>query len=218
LNKFRILLAALALTIGCYTLASAVAETGSLDRPIFPLDPAAIGAPSSTVPGWLQALTPFRSDLEANYALVAALQVIQSAGSTSPRASIETLRAQERGRRVLSIAPDNPELWLALALLQARRDPHDPLLSDALKMTYFTAPNDAGLMPVRLHAATAFDALDDPDVRDLVRGDVRLMLTRMPALRTAVISAYRRASKLGKAFLEEAVQSIDPTFLMELQG
>jgi hypothetical protein len=71
---------------------------------------------------------------------------------------------------------------------------------------------------VRLHAATAFDALDDPDVRDLVRGDVRLMLTRMPALRTAVISAYRRASKLGKAFLEEAVQSIDPTFLMELQG
>jgi hypothetical protein len=218
LNIFRILLAALALTTGCYTLASAVAETGSLDQPTFPLDPVAISAPSSRVPGWLEALMPFRSDLEANYALVATLQVIQSAGKTTPRASVEILRAQERGRRVLSIAPDNPELWLALALLQAQRDPRDPLLSDALKMTYFTAPNDARLMPVRLHIATAFDALDDPDVRELVRGDVRLMLTRMPALRTSVISAYRRASNLGKTFLEEAVQSIDPTFLLKLRS
>lgn len=218
MNKFRILLAALALIIGCYTLASAVAETGSLDQPAFPLDPVAISAPASGVPGWLEALTPFRSDLEANFALAATLQAIQSAGKNIPRASIDVARAQERSRRQLSIAPDNPELWLALALLQAQRDPHDPLLSDALKMTYFTAPNDARLMPVRLDTATRFDALDDPDVRELVRGDVRLMLTRMPALRTAVISAYRRASNLGKTFLEEAVQSIDPAFISKLRG
>jgi hypothetical protein len=216
LNKFRILLAALALIVGCYTLASAIAETGSLDQPTFPLDPVAISAPSSEVPGWLAALAPFRSDLEANFALVATLQMIQSTGKT--RSSDEIARALERGQRALSIAPDNPELWLALALLQAQRDPRDPLLSGAMKMTYFTAPNDARLMPVRLDTATRFDALDDPDVRELVRGDVRLMLTRMPALRTAVISAYRRASKLGKAFLEEAVQSIDPAFLSKLRG
>jgi hypothetical protein len=109
-------------------------------------------------------------------------------------------------------------LWLALALLQARSDPRDPTLVEALKMTYFTAPNDARLMPVRLDTATSFDALADPDVKELVRGDIRLMVTRQPELRAAVVSAYRRASKLGKAFLEEAVQSIDPSFLATLRG
>ena len=214
MSKFRILLVALALALGSYTLASAVAEMGSSDQPTFPLDPAAISAPSSRVPNWLKVLAPFRSDLEASNALAAALQAIQSGKKNAPEASIEVLRAQERVRQVLSIAPYNPELWLALALLQAQRDPRDPLLSEALKMTYFTAPNDAQLMPVRLDTATSFDALADPDVRDLVRGDVRLMLTRTPELRTAVVSAYRRASNLGRTFLEEAVQSIDPSFAL----
>jgi hypothetical protein len=214
LSKFRILLVALALVLGSYTLASAVAEMGSSDQPTFPLDPAAISAPSSRVPDWLAVLAPFRSDLEASYALAAALQAIQSGKKNAPGASIEVLRAQERVRQLLTIAPYNPELWLALALLQAQRDPRDPLLSEALKMTYFTAPNDTQLMPVRLDTATSFDALADPDVRDLVRGDVRLMLTRTPELGTAVVSAYRRASNLGRIFLQEAVQSINPSFAL----
>jgi len=58
----------------------------------------------------------------------------------------------------------------------------------------------------------------DPDVKELVRGDVRLMVIRQPELKAAVVSAYRRASKLGKAFLEESVQSIDPSFLATLRG
>jgi hypothetical protein len=209
---FRIMLVALALVLGSYTLASAVAEMGSSDQPTFPLDPASISSPPSRVPGWLEVRAPFRSDLEASHALAAALQAIQTGKKNTPGASIEVLRAQERVRQVLSIAPYNPELWLALALLQAQRDPRDPVLSEALKMTYFTAPNDAQLMPVRLDTATSFDALADPDTRELARGDVRLMLARAPELRTAVVSAYRRASNLGRAFLEEAVQSIDPSF------
>ena len=50
------------------------------------------------------------------------------------------------------------------------------MLIEALKMAYFTAPNDARLMAVRLDLATSFDALADPDVRELARGDVRLIL------------------------------------------
>jgi hypothetical protein len=220
LSRFRIVLMALALIIGSYAVVSAVAETTALDRPAFPSDPAKISSPwTGEVPGWLETLSPFRSDLESNHALIAALQAIQSGREKPATAkSAEHARTLARVRQTLSIAPYNPELWLALALLQAQRDPRDPALVEALKMAYFTAPNDARLMPVRLDIATLFDALTDPDVKELVRGDVRLMVTRKPELKPAVVSAYRRASSLGKTFLEEAVQSIDPSFLPTLRG
>ena len=220
MSKFRIVLLALSVILGSYALASTIAETGALDRPVFPSDPAKIASSSAgEVRGWLQAVSPFRSDLETNHALIAALRAIQSAKSgpgTAASAAITDARA--RVRQALSIAPYNAELWLVLALLQARSDPRDPTLSEALKMAYFTAPNDARLMPVRLDTATLFDALADPDVKELARGDVRLMVTRQPQLKTAVISAYRRGSSLGRSFLEEAVQSIDPAFLPTLRG
>ena len=63
-------------------------------------------------------------------------------------------------------------------------------------------------MPLRLDTATLSNALADADVKELARGDVRLMITRQPGLRNAVVAAYRRASGLGKSFLEEAVHHL----------
>ena len=220
MSVLRIVLVGLALITGLYALASALAEVTSLDRVAFPSDPAKINSSwTGAVPRWLEAASPFRSDLEGNHALIAALQVVQAGKRTAVAgAAAENARARARIKQSLSIAPYNPELWLALALLQAQNDPRDPTLVEALKMAYFAAPNDARLMPVRLDTATSFDALADSDLKELVRGDVRLMVTRKPELKAAVASAYRRASKLGKTFLEESVQSIDPSFLAILRG
>ena len=220
LSTFRVALVALALIIGFHAFASTLADIGSLDPPAFPSDPAKISSPSAgAVSGWLEVLSPFRSDLEAKHAFVAALQALQS-GKAKPVTgeAANNVRAQAKVKQALSIAPQNSELWLALALLRAQRDPHDPALIEALKMAYFTAPTDAQLMPVRLDTATTYEALADPDVKELARGDVRLMLKRQPELKAAVVAAYRRASNLGKVFLEQAVQSIDPSFLPSLRG
>jgi hypothetical protein len=220
LSPFRVVLVTLALVVGLYACASGLAELGSLDRPVFPMDPRKFNALSlGEPPGWLQAVSPFRSDLEANLALITAIRALQSGREKAAAAnSGENTLPLTRVRQSLSIAPCAPELWLALALLQAQRDPHDPVVTEALKMSYFTAPNDARLMPVRLDMATVSDALADPDVKELVRGDVRLMVTRQPDMRAAVVLAYRRGSRLGKAFLEESIQSIDPSFLSTLRG
>lgn len=219
-NTFRIVLVTLALTIGSYALASSLAGWTSPDRAAFPSDPSKIASQmAGDPPEWLQFVSPFRSDLESNSALVTAFQAIQP---DKDRQTAETFSrndaAQDRVKKSLSIAPYDPELWLALALLQAQRNPRSKSLVEALKMSYFVAPNEMKLMPVRLDAVTRFDALSDPDLKELARGDVRLMVTRQPELRTAVVSAYRRASGLGKAFLEDAVQSIDPSFLATLRG
>ncbi|WP_143273822.1 hypothetical protein [Bradyrhizobium canariense] len=219
-SRFRILLMALALTVGSYAIVSAVAEVTALGRTTFPIDAAEFGARwAGDAPSLLGTRSPFGSELESNHALIAALQTIESGRHwpTILRSTAHT-DALSRVRRTLSISPYNPELWLALALLQVQRDPHDPIVVEALKMAYFVAPNDARLMPARIDMATRFDALALPDVKDLVRSDVRLILIRRPGSRSALVSAYRRASKLGKTFLEDAVKSIDSSFLATLRG
>lgn len=201
-------------------MVSALAETTALERAAFPSDAAKISSPwAGDVPSRLAALSPFGSELESNHALIAALQAIES-GRKRPATvqSAQHTDALARVRQTLSASPYDPELWLALALLQAQRDPHDPVVFEALKMGYFTALNDARLMPVRLDIAGRFDALADPDIKDLVRSDVRLIMTRRPELKPAIVSAYRRASDLGKAFLQDVVQSIDPAFAPALRG
>ncbi|WGD50681.1 hypothetical protein QA641_34610 [Bradyrhizobium sp. CB1650] len=220
MSRFRILLMALALTIGSYAIASALAELTALQRSTFPADATKISLRwTGDVPSPLTALSPFGPELESNHALIAALQAI-ALGQQTPATVRSTTHAAALGRvrQTLSISPYNPELWLALALLQAQRDPYDPVVVEALKMAYFVAPNDARLMPVRIDLAGRFDALAIPDVKDVVRNDLRLIMTRRPELKSAIVSAYRRASVLGKTFLEYAVQSIDPSFLATLRG
>lgn len=212
----RICLMILGLALGCYGFASAAAELIAVPRPAFPADPTRM-ALSDDAPGWREAVPLFRSDLESNHALVAALQTIQR-GKPGGGASPDNMRARSRVKQALSMAPYDAELWLALALLESQHDPSGPAMLEALKMTYFTAPNDTRLMPVRLDTATRFDALFDPDLAELARGDVRLMLTRHADLKTAVVQAYRRASKQGKGFLEQAVKAIDPSFVATLRG
>jgi hypothetical protein len=219
-GRFGIFLTASALAIGLCAIASATAEMTALDRTAFPTDAAKIRSPwAGDVPSRLATLSPFKSELESNHALIAALQAIELGRQKSATVrSAEHADALSRVRQTLSISPYNPELWLALALLQAQRDPHDPVVVEALKMSYFIAPNDARLMPVRLDLAGRFDALAIPDVKDLVRNDVWLIMTRHPELKPAISSAYRRASDLGKSFFQDAVQSIDPSFVPTLRG
>ncbi len=208
-----------ALTVGSYAIVSAVAEVTALGRITFPADAAEIAARwTADAPSLLGTRSAFGSELESNHALIAALQTIESGQQRLTILRSIAPDALGRVRRTLSISPYKPELWLALALLQVQRDPYDPVVVEALKMAYFVAPNDARLMPVRIDMAARFDALALPDVKDLVRNDVRLILIRRPASRSALVSAYRRASKLGKAFLEDAVESIDPSFLSTLRG
>ncbi|MDH2356837.1 hypothetical protein QCM80_40420 [Bradyrhizobium sp. SSUT112] len=211
-SRTGIVLIALALAVGCYGAASLVAEATAPDRPKFPQDLTKTRVVSDPGPDWLELVFPFRSDLEGNHVLIASLQAIQKGGPGGDN------RLRVRLKRVLSFAPFDAPLWLSLALLEMQQDPNGPATVEALRMAYFTAPNDPALMPARLNAATRFDALADPDLKELTRGDVLIMLTRSPEQKASVVSAYRRASGRGRAFLEEATQFIDPAFLATLRS
>jgi hypothetical protein len=206
----RMLLYAIAAIIGCYGLISAAAEGTTSRRPDFPTVESDFQLASRTTTQWLGAISPIRSDLESNETLRLALEAIRQNSADRPNQTRVTLI---RLRQVLCVRPYDAELWLALAVLEARRDPDGPGTIETLKMSYLAAPSERRLMPLRLRTATRFNALVDSDLRELARSDVRLMLTRRPNQESAFVSIYERASERGKAFLRETAQVVAPSAL-----
>jgi hypothetical protein len=155
----------------------------------------------------VSAIAPFRSDLKADYAAALASQALKSNGQAETNAA-----AQDAVKNALKSSPHDSRLWLVLAMLQAQKNPGDQLISESLKMSYLTGPNRADLIPTRLDAVTSHESLYDADLKELARGDVRIVLTQLPEQRPELIKDYVRASSVGKAFLEESAQTFEPKF------
>ena len=109
-------------------------------------------------------------------------------------------------------------MWLVLALLQARNNLSDARMAESLKMSYLTGPNRPELIANRLDIVTLGNALNDADLNELARGDVRLILTKFPDQRQALVNDYVRGSTIGKKFLEDSIQMYDPKFAVSLRS
>jgi len=154
-------------------------------------------------------IAPNRSDLQAGVALGLAAEALHGVAGYRPDLN---QAAQDAARQALAAGPLDSRIWLVLARLQAQRGLHDPRIVETLKLSYFTGPSLEDLIPARLATVVSSDELSDPDLRELARGDVRLILTRHPELKPALVAAYRTAAPGGKQFLEQSIQNIDPKF------
>jgi hypothetical protein len=114
-------------------------------------------------------------------------------------------RAAERAVR---LAPHQAAAWLTLArLLPPGANP-----TECLKIAYYVAPNEAALMPRRLMVAVSPGMLADRDVGEMMRHDVRNIMTRHRELAPAIIAAHRAAAPEGRAALEAASREVDAGF------
>ena len=85
-------------------------------------------------------------------------------------------------------------------------------------MSYYSAPNELSLLLVRLHVALgAAAAANDPELRDMIKGDISLVLTRQPAFRPALAAAYQSAWGNGKIFAERLISEVDPGWLKTIR-
>jgi hypothetical protein len=212
--KFRILSSLIFAFVACIAVANLMADFSRLP-------PAKLRSSAELSPDELSsahlasAIAPFRSDLAADYAIALATPVLSAARSSQPDAENAALGI---ARYALKIGPHDSRLWLLLAQLQAHRNPNDPQIAEALKMSYLTGPNRADLIPVRLENVTSNNALSDSDLSELARGDVRAILTHLPDQRSTLARDYAHASDTGKAFLKESVGALDPKFVDALQA
>jgi len=119
----------------------------------------------------------------------------------------------------LRYAPHRSDVWLMLASLASRYKLAGPDVAALLKMSYYTAPNDVALLPLRLQVALSGNGVPaDPELRDMIKQDIRLILSRQPALRPALLAAYRSASAGGKVLAENVISEIDPGYLKTMRA
>ncbi|MDE5442486.1 hypothetical protein GWG65_13705 [Bradyrhizobium sp. CSA207] len=120
--------------------------------------------------------------------------------------------------RALRSSPLRGDIWLMLAAA-SKRDLTQSDTAAMLKMSYYTAPNDLDLLPLRLSVALATDAVvRELEFRDLIKRDVSLVVTHRPTLRPALLAAYRSASAGGKVYLESLISELDPSYLDSMRA
>lgn len=214
--NFRIFVLFIFVAVGGLSVANLVAE---FLRPA----PSLLPSRNSTAPtpdqisaaGRAAAIAPFRSDLKADYAAALAGQTLKSEYAGKIQGD-ET--AQNAVKDALKMGPHDSRIWLVLALLQARSDLGNFAVAESLKMSYLTGPNRAELIPIRLDIVTLNNSLNDAELKELARGDVRAILTQFSDQRQAIVNGYVRGSSAGKAFLEESARMFDPKFADSLRS
>ncbi len=151
-------------------------------------------------------------------ATLAAGAVSELLGFAAPDSPRLTAAAETAARRAARLSPHDPRGWLLLAATAARLDRLNRDIAEPLKMSYFTGANEAALMPLRIRIATRSDIIEDDELQVLVTEDIRTILLHQPALKPAIIAAYRYAVPQGKRFLETTASKLDPAFLAELRA
>jgi hypothetical protein len=159
-----------------------------------------------------------RGDLWADYAMTLMPQLPQEiarGGTVAPSRPAEVARAA--AQRAASLAPHDSRIWLLLAAVASELDRRGRESDGALRMSYYTGPNELALMPLRLSIAARSNAIGDADLQLLVGQEIRTILTRKPELKPWIVLAYRNASPEGKAFFESTVGALDPVLLTALR-
>jgi hypothetical protein len=126
--------------------------------------------------------------------------------------------AREDLERALRYAPHRSDAWLMLALLTERDKLAGYEMGALLKMSYYTAPNDMTLLPLRLDLALRAETkTPDAELLDMIRRDISLVVTRQPGLRPALAAAYRSASPPQKSIAERLISEVDPGYLKSIR-
>jgi len=158
-----------------------------------------------------------RGDLWTNFAIAQAADFFvdnQTIRSTS--SALDS--ARDAAITAAALAPTDSRLWLLLALIAERSKASERVISEYLKMSYYTAPNTVALISSRLPLATRSVALADRDLQGLVDREIQTIMLRRPDLKPTLLAAYQKASPEGQRFIDAKVRDLDKTFAATIRG
>lgn len=207
-DRFRKLMLGFALLLGLQGLWIVAPESFSAGADQLPRDETTATQMSLQRPKarWAASFGIVRGDLWADVALTYAELI----WSTNP--DVNQQMARSVIERTLTYAPHRSDIWLLFALLSYRFDWSQAQLSSALKMSYYTGANEPDLVPLRIFAAVK-SPLDDIELQEMLRHDIRMIITRQPDLKPTIIAAYKNAPMANKKFIEMATSEVDPQLL-----
>jgi len=106
----------------------------------------------------------------------------------------------------IDCAPHLSAVWLMLAGLASRYRSLNINATQALKTSYYTGPSEQDLIVPRLRVAAQSDFLNDAEIRQFVRRDLRVLISRNQ--KPAIDEAINGGSPTGKAFIKQAVSQM----------
>ena len=158
-----------------------------------------------------------RGDLWAEAAIAQSPEYpMRSVESPQTTPSIGRVQAaRTTAEKAAARSPHNARNWLLLASqdCQLHRE-----ASAALKMSYYTGPNEIALMPLRLLVATCSDAMNDAELQTLVEREIRLIVTHEQNLKPAIVAAYLNATPSGRRFIETVVGDLDSGLMATIRA
>jgi hypothetical protein len=163
---------------------------------------------------WTARIGAIRGELWAESALTYA-DLLWAGPAIDPARTTALEQARAELDKALGYAPHLADAWLLLAGLEERYPPHKSDPAEALKMSYYTGPTKRPLIALRLLVATRLDALDDIEIQQFIRRDLRFIFAQQQ--KSVVAEAYAGGSPAGKRFIEQAVGEIDPAYLESLR-
>ena len=218
-TSFRTVLFGLAGLLGLlaiWILAAEIYRTAVSYRPSRPATASATSRFRPTLAPWFGM---FRGDLWADDAVALAAELAREkargSGSSVPEATIKLRSAAERA---VALAPHDARLWLLLAAIDAQIDPLDTKVAAALKMSYYSGPNETALMPVRLLLAARTETVADPELQSLFARELRVIVSQAPDLKSAVVESYRDALPENRRLIDTTVGDVDQNFLAAIKS
>ena len=218
-SRLRIATTLTATVLSWFAIATFLAETFTPKPPRYSRDSTSQVEGNAVGPltEWIASVAPLRGDLLSAVAFARAGRLAQL-GKTSASSDLSAQRehAISLAKESLSLAPYSSTTWLLLANLEDLASDR-PAAAEALKMSYLTSSADFELIPKRLGVFASVATKADPDLGDLARGDIRIVLTHRPDLKSAISDAYAKGSIDGRALTYELVNSQDPAFAATLR-
>jgi hypothetical protein len=114
-------------------------------------------------------------------------------------------RVRAGAKQALAYSPHDARLWLVLAAIDARLQTPSEQAAAALKMSYYTGPNELRLIPLRLLVAVRPGVLADSELQQLFLNELRVALNRNGELQQAIVGAYREADPAAKRLIDDIV-------------
>jgi hypothetical protein len=109
---------------------------------------------------------------------------------------------------IVRLAPHNSRAWLQIAIVEMGLGAARDATAAALKMSYYTGPNEADLVPLRIGLAANPDFVGDTELRMLLETEI-LTIARQPSTLPLLVQAYRQASPDGQRRLLDLITAID---------
>jgi hypothetical protein len=151
--------------------------------------------------GWPRGGPWVDAAISENAALLADIVSGRKVAETAP----DSLRSAERAA---ALAPADARAWVILAALSEQTPSAVPQALAQLKMSYYTAPYNEALFPLRLQIVARSPVNADEELRSYLKYEIETVIARKPSSKLAIAAALKTASPAGENVLQSLLDDL----------